>query len=55
MYRNGQDAYDILYQILGDENWGIRHYSQGQQIAIILIVPPTTNSNESETNNNSQK
>ncbi|CAG8797468.1 30683_t:CDS:2, partial [Gigaspora margarita] len=53
---SGQDAYNILYQILGDENWGIRHYSLDQQTAVILVVPPTTNLYESETNNiNSQK
>ncbi|CAG8841521.1 1112_t:CDS:1, partial [Gigaspora margarita] len=53
---SGQNAYNILCRILGDENWGIRHYSQGQQTAVILVAPPTTNPNESETNNiNSQK
>ncbi|CAG8844632.1 42743_t:CDS:2, partial [Gigaspora margarita] len=34
-----------------NENWGIRHYSQDQQTAVILVALPTTNSNESETNN----
>ncbi|CAG8739605.1 11478_t:CDS:1, partial [Racocetra fulgida] len=35
----GKDAYDTLYYILGDRNWGVRHYIQRQQTAVILVTP----------------
>jgi len=52
----GENAYDTLQHIFDDGNWGIRHYKQGQQTAVILVsstqLPLSDTGSFSEKQNN---
>ncbi|CAG8724723.1 28873_t:CDS:2 [Dentiscutata erythropus] len=49
-----QDAYNILSQILNNKNWEVKHYSQGQQIAVILVTSQAISIDKLESNSSAK-